>query len=76
MIKLIGAVLFLLGAYIVSNDCLLMAYGRDADTSLAMLLHASIVLELPQWQAFIMWLTPMLVGFACIITPDRRYVRG
>jgi hypothetical protein len=76
MIKIIGGLLFVLGCFIVSYDCLQMAAGREADTSLAMLLHASKVLGLGQWQAFIMWLTPMMIGFLGLITPTRQRVRG
>jgi hypothetical protein len=76
MIKIIGGLLFVLGCFIVSYDCLQMAAGREADTSLAMLLHASKVLEMPEWQIPIMWLAPMLAGFLGIIIPTRQRVRG
>lgn len=62
LLRFVFLFLFLLGLFVVGNDLMIIAYWDAEATALALLLRFNELLGMSSWGAYLLWLTPMLVG--------------
>ena len=69
--RVIGFACFCLGALVVIHDLGTFAYGEPDATVLFALLAFGQTNGHAEWQAFLMWVAPMIVGAAMLLRPSR-----
>lgn len=68
--RLFGALCLCLGALVVTHDLVtIFAYGEPDATVLAALLALGQWSGRGEWQAFLMWIMPMVMGAAMLFIP-------
>ncbi|MFH1430359.1 MAG: hypothetical protein ABIG71_02425 [Candidatus Uhrbacteria bacterium] len=72
MIRLLGFVVFLLGALVVNHDLGTIAYGESDATVLALLHRFAEANGHARWEAFLMWILPMVMGAWMLLNPSTR----
>lgn len=72
IVRLLGALCLCIGALVVTHDLGTFAYGEPDATVLAALLAFGQWSGRGEWQAFLMWILPMVMGAAMLFIPSAR----